>query len=93
MNNKIIQSLIPSSIFVISTIFGEKIHFSEYNKSILINIAIGSLIALLSLELIPLMHLSKNFNNKIMTVLGIIFSLILFNLIKEDHEKIKKSEK
>ena len=76
MNPKFILGLIPASIATISTLIGDNITMNNENKYMTTNIAIGALLAVLSLELVPMMHKSPTLLHKGLTILGILIALI-----------------
>ena len=92
MNPKLIQGLIPSIVFVISVLIGDKVQMSEEHKYMAVNIAVGSLIALLSLELVPMIHEVNTGSDKIMTIVGVIVALILLNSLQDKNGGKKKKD-
>ena len=92
MENKIILSTIPASVFILSVYGGEHVKLKEEYKKISLNIAIGVLIALLSTELIPMIFETKGKQHRIFSILGIIIAVIFLNITSShnDSKKIKR---
>ena len=76
---------------MLSVFIGDKVKMSEAHKNMAVNIAAGSLIALLSLELIPMMHDTNTTNEKLMTIAGIIIGVILLKSLKSSDKSKNKS--
>ena len=93
MASKLMQSVLPSIVLMFSIILGNKIQLSEDKKHIAINIAVGSLIALLSLELVPMIHEVHTLSDKVMTIVGVISALLLLNSITHKNKKKEETNK
>jgi len=94
MNSNLILGLIPASIGALSILLGDFVKMNQEHKYMANNVAVGALFAVLSLELVPMMHKSPNMYSKLMSILGIIMALIcLYVLKKNTHEKSTKKIK
>ena len=93
MNPKFILGLIPASIATVSTLIGDNITMNNENKYMATNMAIGALLAVLSLELVPMMHKSPTLLHKGLTILGILISLIFLFLLKKYTDKKEDTNK
>jgi|APSaa5957512535_1039671.scaffolds.fasta_scaffold106624_2 zinc transporter ZupT len=93
MNPKLILGLIPTSVVTISTIIGDYITLNNGQKYMTTNMAIGALLAVLSLELVPMMHKSPKILHKGLTVLGILMALLFLFLLKKYTHKIEQISK
>ena len=93
MNPKLILGLIPASIITLSTIIGDYITLNNENKFLTTNIAIGALLAVLSLELVPMMHNAPKIHHKGLTILGILMAILCLFLLKKYTQKKEDTSK
>jgi zinc transporter ZupT len=84
MNSNLILGLIPASIATLSILLGDVIKMNKEYKYMANNVAIGALFAVLSLELVPMMHKSPNMYSKLMSILGIIMAIICLYVLKKN---------
>lgn len=89
MNPKITQGLIPSIMIIIGLIIGEGINLKDKQKFFAMYLAIGALIAILSLQLIPMMHKTSSRKEKIITIISVIITLIFLYILNKKSEKKK----
>ena len=76
---------------MLSVFIGDKVKMSEAHKNMAVNIAAGSLIALLSLELIPMMHETNNTNEKLMTIARIVIAVLILKSLKSSEKSSNKT--
>jgi zinc transporter ZupT len=93
MNPKITQGLIPSIMIIIGLIIGEGINLKDKQKFFAMYLAIGALIAILSLQLIPMMHKTSSRKEKIITIISVIITLIFLYILNKKSEKKKIKNK